>query len=174
MKQFFLSALLFSALVLSCTPPRLPPSVTLTQIDVYLAVGRGATGAFTIEVRDATGTTPAIWSTAVDAHDLTPGLAWNSFSIPHLTFYSGRTYRIYLTRSGPHDNATGNTIAWECPASADIDEYPYGRSSLRFENADFTFRVYVDGVINQSMETAGYGYSISHYDDWWQEFVPAK
>ena len=172
MKHLLILSIVISALALGCTPPAPPTPVTLTQIDVQLYAGAGVTGTLTIEVRNTTGATPALWSTTVDTGDFPAVYSWYSCSVPDLTLYSGRTYRIYMTRSDSHDLTAANTITWRSTLGV-VDEYPQLKSSGGTH--DFVFKTYIDGVINQSVEpTDIYGYSVYSTDYWWQEFVPVE
>ncbi|MBN2351983.1 MAG: hypothetical protein JXD23_05385 [Spirochaetales bacterium] len=157
-------------LLASCPPPKTPSNtVALTRIDLYLYVFN-ATGTFTIELRDSSGDTPAIWSGTVDANTLTSN-TWNAFIVPAVSLTKGATYRIYATRSDVH-NPGVNEIDWESSNSVG-DEYPPGVCSTPNAEQDFMFRTYNDDVLDQQMTTIETGYALSSGDFlWWQEFVP--
>jgi hypothetical protein len=126
---------------------------------------------FIIQLRDETGSTPAIWSATVDADTLLAGNNWNTFSVPDISLTKGHTYRIYATRSDLHV-PVNNEITWE---SSNLvgDEYPPGVCSTPNAEQDFMFRTYNDDVLDQQMTTLETGYSLSSGDYlWWQEFVP--
>ncbi|MBN1798783.1 MAG: hypothetical protein JW822_09400 [Spirochaetales bacterium] len=145
---------------------------TLTQIDVSLVVGANDTGTFTIELRDAAGSVPALWSTTVNTNIFVTGSSWNSFTVPDIKLTEGQTYRIYMTRSDVHDNPGGNTISWNSTNTVG-DEYPQGISSSP-ATVDFTFRIYDHGVVDQQLETTETAYAVHQGSYNWQEFVPGS
>ncbi|MCG8569831.1 MAG: hypothetical protein MJB14_06800 [Spirochaetes bacterium] len=148
-------------------------SIILTQIDLRLAVGTNVSGTLTIELRDATGSTPALWSNTINTSTLHSGAGsyWNSFTVPDIELTNKQTYRIYVTRSDAQDIPNSNTISWNSSDSGD-DEYTQGFSSSGNSNIDFTFRIFDDGIVNQQMESVEYGYSVFNTGYLWQEFVP--
>jgi len=125
-----------------------------------------------VELRDTNGATPAIWSDTVNADTLLSGSNWNSFPVTGVTLTKGTTYRIYATRSAAH-NLGVDQITWSASDAMGDDEYEAGVSSSASAIMDFMFRTYVDGVLDQEMTVAEYGFSLadSNYS-WWQEFVP--
>ena len=96
------------------------------------------------------------------------GSHWNSFPVnPGVDLTGGETYRIYMTRSTLVDS-----ISWRSCSAGD-DEYPYGISSGA-AGVDFLFRVYDNGVVDQSQEVYGYGYAIYDTSYQWQEFIAGR
>ena len=165
--------LLLVFVLFSCTPP--DTIVQLDRIEVFLIKGTGATGTFTIELRDAAGSTPALWSDTVPVAGLATGIGgdWNSFTVPGIELTKGLTYRIYATRSDAHDNPTQNTITWRSSDNVG-DEYTASVSSSGYAELDFAFRTYDNGVVDQQMETMEYGFGIPNTDYHWQGFVPGS
>jgi hypothetical protein len=170
--------LLLAIVLVSCVPAVTPPPaiVHLNQIDVFLIKGTGATGTFTIELRDAAGNTPALWSNTVPVAAITAGVAgaWNSFTVPTITLTGGQTYRIYVTRSDAHDTPTQNTITWRSSDTIGVDRYTAGVSSTGITVLDFAFRTYDNSVVDQKMETMEYGLGVSNTEYRWQGFVPGS
>jgi hypothetical protein len=178
MKAICIGMIAVFVLFACSTPEADPPGpITFSRIDLLLSVGTGATGTITIELRDAVGATPALWSTTVAESVLiqTIGSNWNTFTVPDIVLTGGQTYRIYVQRSDVHDNATQNTIFWRASLPGH-DVYAPGTSSTStgINNNDFNFRVYDAGTVNKHMETDEYGYGLSNTGYSWQSFVPGS
>lgn len=148
--------------------------ISLSRVDLFTVTGDNLTGTVTVEIRNADGSV-VIGSTTVPASSIIKGNSVrNTFTFsPALTLSSGLKYRIYLTRSNPHNYLTDH-IAWRT-SSGGVDAYAPG--VMNYSPSwilDYAFVTYSDGYVDQQQTSTNYGFAVSNTSYLWQEFVPQK
>lgn len=149
------------------------PTTSLTSVSLYVTVGTGTTGTMTVQIRDASGAT-VIAETIVPRAALPNGGSWVNVPIT-ATLLRDQLYRIYVNRSGPHSNATQNTIFWRTSSSTGggVDAYPDGVTDIYPSwTLDFAFRTYNVSGIDQQQNANSYSFALFNTGFHWQEFVP--
>jgi len=142
----------------------------ITQLALNLTVSSTATGTFTVQIRNATGTS-VLWTRTVTAGALglgTTGLKYLNFSALSLTV--GQKYRIYVTRSVAH--TPSNAIYWNTSTSGN-NAYPQGSNDVAPSWVlDYAFATYTGYyIVNQSQTQTGYGFATGNNLYRWQEFI---
>jgi hypothetical protein len=134
-----------------------------------LTVGTALTGTFTVQIRNEDGTVTLASSTV---STLVSGTYWKRFKLGSV-LYRDQKYRIYVTRSTPHNYPAGDYIFWRT-SSDGADVYPDGSNDTAPGRLlDYAFRTYssMSGVDQQqNLNTYGFFTSSGLYR--WQEFVP--
>jgi len=132
--------------------PSGPPTVTVDKISAHLDFNFTATGKILLTVRDADSedvvtTAETSIEGFTDAQD-----GWIDFAIsPAAELEELKTYRIELVRSKP--NVPYNDVVLWNSASDDVYEHgDPGAVGATAPDGDFSFRVYVDGVLDQKQE----------------------
>lgn len=146
--------------------------VAFHRVDIITSSSSTISGTVTMQIRNADGTV-VVGSSTVSGNSLLRGhMLRNTFLFsPALTLNSGQKYRIYLTRSNPH-NYINDHIAWRC-SSGGTNPYTSGVPSVYPGwQLDFTFVTYSGGYVDQQQLQPNYGFSIGNNGYYWQEFVP--
>lgn len=143
--------------------------ISFHRVDLFVDGSASTTGTITVQIRNADGSV-VIGSTTVPASSLNL-TAWarNTFLFsPALTLNSGEKYRIYVTRSNPHNGS--DHLTWRFNTA---NAYAPGGCSVNPGWAgDFGFATYSNGYLDQRNLTVNYGFGLSPTYFRWQEFVP--
>ncbi|MCD9016569.1 hypothetical protein [Parachryseolinea silvisoli] len=146
-------------------------TLNFRRLDLYLEKGPAATGFILVVVRSV----PyhyRVDSVAVPVSSLSAGSSWNSFVLSGRKIRKGEKYKIYVTRSSPHNIATGDYIAWRCSPNNRVDAYPPGLSDVNPDRiSDYAFRTYADDAIDQEQSSASSRFFVGNKQPRWQEFV---
>jgi len=147
------------------------PKVAQRYIALNFDKGVSTTGTVTVEIRNADGSV-IIFSNAISASSITNGNSWVTFKAP-ASLYRDQTYRIYVTRSDPHNYTANNYIFWRC-SSGGVNAYPDGINDVYPSwNLDYAFRTYNSIIgLDQHQDLITYGFFTSNSLYRWQEFVP--
>jgi hypothetical protein len=149
------------------------PTSSLTSVSLNLSVGFNTTGTLTVQIREANGKV-VVAETTLSRKALPNGTNWVNVPIS-ATLVRDQLYRIYVTRSGPHDNATQNTIFWRTSpgTGGGVNAYPDGVTDIYpIWTLDFAFRTYTVSGIDQQQNTNNYSFAVFNNGFHWQEFVP--
>jgi hypothetical protein len=145
------------------------PKVILTYVDLNLYVGSAMTGSVILQIRNEDGSS-VLAATSISS--LPAGTYWKKFKLG-ATLYRDQKYRIYVTRSNPHNYSAGDYVFWKT-SSGGADVYPDGSNDTSPGWVlDYAFRTYsaVSGV-DQQQNLNTYGFFTSSGLFRWQEFVP--
>ena len=147
--------------------------ITLHRVDLYTTSSASVSGTVTVQIRNADGSV-VIGSITVSGSSLVKGhMVKNSFYFPSLSLNSGQKYRIYLTRSNPHNYLTDH-ISWRT-SSGGTNPYPAGIMNYSYSwELDYAFATYSDGYLDQKQLSTNYGFAVGNNSWLWQEFVPQK
>ena len=148
--------------------------ISLHRVDIFTTTSSTLTGTVTMQIRSADGSV-ILGTSVVNGSNIVKGhMVKNTFLFsPNLSLNSGQKYRIYLTRSNPH-NYMNDHITWRT-SSGGNDAYPKGVPSVYPAWVlDFAFVTYSDGYTDQQQLSANYGFAIGNNGYRWQEFVPSK
>lgn len=146
------------------------PKTNLKAIDLNLSVGSGTTGTFTVQIRNADGST-VIAENTVPRSYLPNGTNWVGFKIS-ATLDRDQVYRIYVIRSDVHNNATQNTIFWRT-SSGGVNAYPDGVNDVYPSwTLDYAFKSYSASGLDQQQTLTNYSFAVGNNSYRWQEFIP--
>jgi hypothetical protein len=146
--------------------------VSFNRVDLFTVTGDNLTGTITVQIRNGDGSV-VIGSTTVPASSIIKvNSKRNTFIFsPALTLSSGQKYRIYLTRSNPH-NFVNDHMAWRT-SSGGTDVYAKGVTNYHPGwILDYSFVTYSGGYVDQQQTITNYGFIVGNNSYLWQEFVP--
>jgi hypothetical protein len=156
--------------------PILSFPVSVGRIDLFTVTGDYVSGTVTVQIRNADGTVVLGTSVVSGANLLKGNSIRNTFTFaPAVTLNSRQKYRIYVTRSNPHNFMTDH-VSWRT-CSSGVNAYTPGVPDV-FVNSgwvlDYSFVTFSDGYVDQQQTSTNYGFAISNTSYRWQEFVPQK
>gem|GEM_PF-4172688 len=157
-------------------PIKISYPITVGRIDLFIDASNYVSGTVTVQIRSADGST-VLGSTTVSGASLLKGnMVRNTFLFsPAVSLSSNQKYRIYLTRSSPH-NYMSDYLYWRTSSSG-VDAYTRGVPDVFINSGwvlDYAFVTYSDGFVDQQQTSTNYGFFVSNDLYRWQEFVPQK
>lgn len=156
--------------------PLFSSPITIGRIDIFTVTSNTVSGTVTMQIRNADGSAILGTSVVSGANLIKGNSIRNTFTFsPAVSLNSNQKYRIYVTRSNPH-NYLSDYVAWRTSSSG-VNAYTPGVPDV-FVNSgwvlDYSFVTYSDGFVDQQQTSTNYGFAIFDTTYRWQEFVPQK